>query len=226
MSSLLRRSILAPPRLRPRPRLHDSLQQFPSKSWNSSIECYAVQHRFTFGLRAIHTSPSSQEYQPLPYCNWSQVRDYHILKRDWDKSITLLNLPPFVIEEDTRGLLHESGFPADVIVMRFMGSNINLFRCLVVIVVFSTAEQASRAQKELNEAPLFDKRIIVRPYDPLERTSEIDFGWGWYAASQPGLKHLRLRVPLTCHPTDVRSIPLVDTECFASHVLYRRYVLL
>jgi hypothetical protein len=164
-------------------------------------QCCVVQHRCSLGFRAIHTFPSTQDYQPLPYCNWRQLRAYYISKRDWDRTILLANLPPFANQGDTMQLLDESGFSPDLILVRYRGGNGNLHRTYAAVVL-STAEQASRALKELQDAPLFDKKITCLAYEPEKPSTEPDLTWGWYATSHPGFGHVRHRAPLLSPPTN------------------------
>jgi hypothetical protein len=112
------------------------------------------------------------------------------------------NLPPFAIEGDIRQLLDESGFSPDLILVRYRGGNGNLHRTCAAVVL-STAEQASRALKELHDAALFDKKITCLAYEPEKPSTEPHLTWGWYATSHPGFGHVRHRAPLLSPPTNV-----------------------
>jgi hypothetical protein len=111
------------------------------------------------------------------FLNTKSLHDYYVLKKDRGRSILLLNLSPFAIKEDIRQLRDEFRFCPDPILMRYPGSNGHLLRN-DTIVVFPAAEHESRAQKKLKDAPLFDTKIIVVHYKPLERVSGLKFGWG------------------------------------------------
>ena len=160
----------------------------------------------------MYTFYSRKEYQPLPFRNVDELNQYYVPAKDHARAIFLRNLPQFAIGEDIKLLLGEYGFTTDLVLIRYRGTNGHNSSSFATV-IFSTAEQAQRALEEVQDAPLFDKKIMALPYSPpLKKTSRVlAFEWGWYATKRPDLKYLRLRAPVLSPPTNVCYIICVTT---------------
>jgi hypothetical protein len=69
-------------------------------------------------------------------------------------------------------------------------------------VTLSSPEIAARATKELDKAPLFDRRVQLKLLDLRSTFSDTnveeippEFNWGWFATPNPDLRHIRQRSP-------------------------------
>lgn len=67
-----------------------------------------------------------------------------------------------------------------------------------------SVELAERAIKELDNAPLFDRRLKSRQFEPIVGDSSyINISFGWYASRSPILEHVQLRAANFKPPSDI-----------------------
>jgi hypothetical protein len=118
--------------------------------------------------------------------------------------VRLDNLASFAIEEDIRTLLEESGYHPELVLMQYSG--ISGKRYGRTVAVLRDEEEAHNACRELDGAPLFDKRVKITTWDGAKKVAErvpTDLRWGWYATSSSRPPDLRHRAPLLSHPKNV-----------------------
>ena len=74
-----------------------------------------------------------------------------------------------------------------------------------ILVTLSNSNMASRALEELNQAPLFDKRIRLQQFrpKPAKPWRYPELRWGWHATSHSEWRYLKQRPPAFIRPTNI-----------------------
>jgi len=154
------------------------------------------------GVRMKHTIFSREVYQPLPFSNRGELRDYIITKEMKARTINIYG-PKFAIEQDYRRLLEDHGLNPGMILSTYRWNG--FIRSHTVYAVMPTVEDVARAVVKVQGALLFDTKVRVRlPYPDEGLFSKVpQIEWGWYATNGPGIENIRLRAPLLSPPVDI-----------------------
>ena len=147
-----------------------------------------------------HTIFSREVYQPLPFSNRRELRDYYITKEMKTRTIYLCG-PKFAIEQYYRQLLEDHGLNPGMTLSTYTWKGLTRG----VYAVMPTVEDAARAVAKVEGALLFDTKVLVWPYpdEGFLDSKVYQFEWGWYATSGPGIENIRLRAPLLSPPVDI-----------------------
>ena len=120
--------------------------------------------RTALRTRTVHTFISPKVYQPLPYKNWEGLVNYYIRPEDVARTVQVGNVRLCGIEEDIRQLFIESDFQPELILMTYDAEIGHTHSNGKVIVLLKSPEQARQAIKDLDEAIMFDQKLVVIPH--------------------------------------------------------------